>query len=588
MLRSLILLVVFSGVSLGQKEANDHHVNSTCPTWTIYDSSTNSCGCGSNIHRIVSCILVDGSPKKFEISVIRGFCMTLNEDQTETVVGSCFSIPDPYKQSKATYVVPNDTSQLDTDVCGYTHRTGQLCGQCVNGTSPPVYSYYPQCVHCPAGTNNWAKYLAVSLLPTTLFFFGTVLIKFQATSPLMNGYIMFCQIVASPIILRHVAEDYLIHPHEQSINTGIHVYMSFLSIWNLDFFRMLYPPFCLHPNTSTLQTLSLDYITAAYPLVLIILTYTLVTLHYHNCRLVVWLWRPFLRCCIRFQRQWDIRNSLVDAFATFFLLSYLKFLSVSFDILTPTTVWDSRKVKQPTVLYYNGTVKYFSKEHLPYAVLAITVLLVFIFLPILLLCLYPCRCFQRLLNRCNFRCQALHMFMDAFQGCYKNGTNGTRDCRYFAALYLITRVAVHTSLATSSVSFTSSVSVAVLAVVVFLLSYFHPNKKQAHNQLDIFFFLSILVATSSAWIFQANSTTLTESSDIVILYSLAPIPIMYPLCLVLYHIRRNSRRLQSATERIKAFFSRSERHHNWEDSLPHRVVMDETSCLLKQERHNVH
>ena len=390
----------------------------------------------------------------------------------------------------------------------------------------------------------------------------------------------------SPSILRRVHLNALAHPHEQ--NTSIAIYFSLIGIWNLDFFRTVYPPFCLHPNASTLQTLSLDYITAAYPLVLIILTYTLVTLHYYNYRLVVWLWRPFLRCCIRFQRQWDIRNSLVDAFATFLLLSYVKFLSVSFDILTPTTLWDSRKVRQPTVLYYNGTVKYFSKEHLPYAVLAVIVLLVFIFLPILLLCLYPCRCFQRLLNRCNFRCQALHMFMDAFQGCYKNGTNGTRDCRYFAALYLITRVAVHMSLAFSSVSFTNSVSVAVLAVVVFLLSYFHPNKNLAHNQLDIFFFLSILVVISSSWILQAKSTALAESSDRVILFSLAPIPIMYPLCLVLYHIRRNSRRLQSATEHIKAFFSRSERHHNWADSLPRRVVMDETSHLLKQERHNVH
>ena len=25
--------------------------------------------------------------------------------------------------------------------------------------------------------------------------------------------------------------------------------------------------------------------------------------------------------------------------------------------------------------------------------------------------------------------------MDAFQGCYKNGTDGTRDYRYFAGLY---------------------------------------------------------------------------------------------------------------------------------------------------------
>ena len=179
-LLSLALLVVLSGASLGLQETNKHPENSTCPTWTIYDYSTNSCKCGRGIDRIVSCIHIDECPNTFQVSVLYGFCMTMNEDQTKAVVGSCpFSIKlfpywDPW------LVVPNDTSQLDTDVCKYTQRTGQLCGQCENGTSPPVYSYYPQCVHCPAGTNNWAKYLAVSLLPTTLFFFGTVVIKFQA------------------------------------------------------------------------------------------------------------------------------------------------------------------------------------------------------------------------------------------------------------------------------------------------------------------------------------------------------------------------------------------------------------------------
>ena len=174
---------------------------------------------------------------------------------------------------------------------------------------------------------------------------------------------------------------------------------------------MVYPLFCLHPSASILQILSLDYIIAAYPLVLIILTYKLVILHYYNCRLVVWLWRPFLRCCICCQWQFDIQNSLMDAFATFLLLSYVKFLSVSCNILTPTVLWDAKRVSQPTVLYYDGTVDYFSKEHLPYAPLAMIVLLVFTLLSILLLCLYPCRCFQRFLKSCHLRSQSLHMFM---------------------------------------------------------------------------------------------------------------------------------------------------------------------------------
>jgi len=189
------------------------------------------------------------------------------------------------------------------------------------------------------GPSTWLCLCSLQLL----FFMGAVLIKLQATSPHLNGYIMCCQILASPSVLRRIQEDNLVHPHVNYI--FINIYMSLLGFWNLDFFRMVYPPFCLHSNATILQVLSLDYITAAYPLLLILLTYSLVLLHYHNCRLVVCLWRPFLRCCIRFQRQWDIRNSLVDAFATFLLLSYVKFLSVSFDILTPTVLWDSTKVR---------------------------------------------------------------------------------------------------------------------------------------------------------------------------------------------------------------------------------------------------
>ena len=496
MYKLFVLLVVLSGASLGQNVSKDHHMNSTCPMWTTYDNSTNSCECGNDIHDVVSCSRVTGCPTQFELGVLHGFCMTANKEQTKTVVGSC-----PFSLKVFQLTVSSNTSQLDTAVCKYTNRAGQLCGQCVNGTSPPVYSYYPQCVDCPAGTNNWAKYLAVSLLPTTLFFLGALLLRFRATSPHLNGYILLCQIATSPIILRCVGQYYYAH-HYQHNYIGIvgDVYSSFLSVWNLDFFRFAYTPFCLHPNASTLQILSLDYITAVYPLVLIILTYTLVTLHYHNCRPVVWLWRPFLRCCIRFQRQLDIRNSLIDAFATFLLLSYVKFLSVSIDILAPTFLWDSRGERQPTMLYYDGTVEYLSMEHLPYAILSIIVLTVFILFPIMLLCLYPCRCFQTFLNNCHINSQALRVFMDAFQGCFKDGTNGTKDYRYFSAVYLIIRVAVNLSVILSFVYFTSSIVTAVLLILILLHSIIHPYKKRSYNKLDSALFgASCWLQTCNNW-----------------------------------------------------------------------------------------
>ena len=269
----------------------------------------------------------------------------------------------------------------------------------MDGYSPPVYSYYPQCVRCGKGTNNWPKYLAVSLLPTTVLFLVVTVLRFRATSDHMNGYILFSQVLTSPPIMRQFGGSLLKnHYVNKPLGYVIQAIIAYFGVWNLDFFRLLYTPFCLHPNATTLQVLSLDYIIAVYPLLLIILTYTLIRLHYNNCRLVVWMWRPFIGCFARCRRQWDIQNSLLDAFATFFLLSYVKFLQVSCDILTLAHVWDVRGRPQRPILYYDGTVEYFSRDHVPFAIIAIIVLVPFVIFPILVLCVYPCRCFQRFLQ----------------------------------------------------------------------------------------------------------------------------------------------------------------------------------------------
>ena len=577
MLEIVAFIVVLSGAAFGLNE--DDPANSTCHTWTIYHPQTNSCECGSSIDDIVFCHEVAG---EFEVTMLLGFCMTLNKDQTETVVGACpFNFRRRYFSSLA---IPSHPSQLDATVCGLTKRTGQLCGQCVDGTSPPVYSYFPQCVNC--STSNWAKYLTMSLLPTTVFFLGAVTLRLRATAPHMNGFILFCQILASPPILREAGETYYKHHQYTHSYIGIasDIYISYLSIWNLDFFRLVYTPFFLHPNASTLQVLSFDYIIAAYPLALIILTYTLVTLHYHDCKLVVCLWRPFLKCCIHFRRQWNIQNSLVDTFATFLLLSYVKFLSVSFDILAPTLMYNKWDRHIGTVLYYDGSVEYFGADHLPYAVLAITVLLVFTVLPILLLCLYPCRWFQKFLNSCHLRSQALHTFMDSFQGCYKDGTNGTRDCRYFAVIYLIVRVAVYLLLVYSFAA-NNCYLICILVVLMLLLCGFHPYKEWLYNQLDMFLLGCIVMIMSSSLILQAHNTEYGATQDNVVGAIFIPISLVYSLCLVLYCIWRRSRRVRSATEKIRACFSRPS-YRQFEQSLPRRVVMHETTALLRREKTN--
>ena len=61
------------------------------------------------------------------------------------------------------------------------------------------------------------------------------------------------------------------------------------------------------------------------------------------------------------------------------------------------------------------------------------------FLPTLLLYLYPTRFFRRLLRICLcLRLQnALFVFIDTFQGYYKDGTNETRDYRSASGLHLV-------------------------------------------------------------------------------------------------------------------------------------------------------
>ncbi len=55
--------------------------------------------------------------------------------------------------------------------------------------------------------------------------------------------------------------------------------VTIVGIWNLDFFRYLYPPFCISPHYSTLSVISFEYIIAFYPLVLVFLTYISIELY---------------------------------------------------------------------------------------------------------------------------------------------------------------------------------------------------------------------------------------------------------------------------------------------------------------------
>jgi len=96
----------------------------------------------------------------------------------------------------------------------------------------------------------------------------------------------------------------------------------------------LIPHTCV--SIDTLEALALDYAIAFYPLILLVISYILIQVNTNiTNRVISFMCRPFYRCADHLRKQLDVRNSIVEAFATSLLLSYVKLLSVSFDLLVP-------------------------------------------------------------------------------------------------------------------------------------------------------------------------------------------------------------------------------------------------------------
>ena len=188
----------------------------------------------------------------------------------------------------------------------------------------------------------------------------------------------------------------------------------------------------------------LDYVIALYPLVLIMITYFVIRLHSGKCKAVTFICKPVRLCLLKFKGREATKTSMIDVFATFLLLSYNKFLSVSLDLLLFTIPIDSSGKPVGRYLYYDASYEHFGPDHLPYGIIAILTVTVFNLFPFLLLLFYPMKCFQRVLNHSRLSHLALHTFVDSFAGCYKDGTEpGTRDCRYFAAMFLFLRILMY-------------------------------------------------------------------------------------------------------------------------------------------------
>ena len=459
-----------------------------CPIWMHQDDSDpqHKCVCSSAINRIVQCY--DGRG-----AFIQGYyCMFFSEEMNKTLVGSC-----PFGDNAMLSGMVSDlkSNSIANKQCKHLYRKGRLCGECDDNYTLPVYSYFLGCVQCDDFKYGWIKFIAVAFLPVTVFYLIVIVFRISTTSSTLNGFILVSQILATPPMVRDLYSGNQINPFyhvnylsELWINLTISVY----TVWNLDFFRSFYKSICVHPNLTYPQVLLLDYAVAVYPMLLIVITFILVKLH-DNFILVTKLWMPIHRCLVVFRKQWNIRSSLVNALATFTILSYVKILNVSFELLIPSRVYDIHGDTVPVpYLYYNGSIIMTSKQYLPYLTVAIFMLLVFNILPLLLFALYPFNLFQKLLSCFSNQCKlSLQIFMDSFHGCYKHTS---RHYQHFATLYLAVRFL---NLLLYSI-FGYALYLPSASLLTFftlaLVAKFKPYKNERSNTVDIIFLLVLPTA----------------------------------------------------------------------------------------------
>ena len=305
-----------------------------------------------------------------------------------------------------------------------------------------------------------------------------------------------------------------------------------MAIWNLDYFQSLKLNICL--DLSTLQTLFLDYAIALYSLVLVIITYVLIELYGRGCKVIIWI-RPFHRCCARFTRIMDIQSSIIKAFATLLLISYVKIMDSTLAILLPVQVYNVHQEVVGIYVFYDGCYKYFSKDHLPYAITAIIIFLVFVLSPLMLLFLYPMSCFQRCLSFCHLNNHILRTFVDAFQGHFKDGTEpGTRDCRWFAAVYFLGRIIVlyiiYAIVENITVYTLAGISLILLGMLMIILQPYKSRKVNTYHSMLIFIgALTCLFATVAS-----QKTVKAHWIYDMALYSIALICLLPTLIAIVY------------------------------------------------------
>ncbi|XP_019858508.1 PREDICTED: uncharacterized protein LOC109586744 [Amphimedon queenslandica] len=477
----------------------------------------------------------------------------INDDDSRYYVGECYFCPWNITTINGSRVVhqnyihlPEDGTPLESFFCGGLNRNGTLCAKCKSNYCTAVNSLKYKCIdigsHKHYYSYTWIFYLLFEYVPITLLMIVVIIFNVSVTSGPANAFIFFSQIISSTFSVDadgQINYETITH-HAPGIKQA---YIFLYGIWNLDFLNAIdYDGwlFCLSPKFGALQIMTLKYIAAAYPLVIIVLIVFLVWLYNKNYRFVVCLFRPIHWCTARCMRYLNIDRSLMDALATFLILSYVKFAVTACYILYPNPlVYDAAKHPK-YVAYLDGNVDYGSHDHIPYLLISVVAVLWCILLPLILLFYSTRRCYTFLDKTKKFRWlepgDLFYHFLNSFHHCFKD------DRRYFAAFYFFLKLIL---IGTYALGFDWTKQYIyqqiVCTLAILLVGTLQPYREMKYNFLDMGMF-SILAVVNVLSLYSRHQQAVNIPLSKITFYSqviLIFVPLVYFTLYSIYFIIRN-------------------------------------------------
>ena len=367
------------------------------------------------------------------VEVRNGFCITYDAQDGQYYSGVC---PYSYKENvtnRLFSVLSTDPDRLRDSLCGPYNRQGLLCGECIDGYGPAVYSLDMKCVDCSnlSMTTAIVVYLLLQFIPITLVFIGMLVFRLNITSGPLLGYVFFCQFYASSMKPSYPLFEYLTSHSMSSFLT--HSGIVLCDFWNLNVIRSIVPPFCVSEKLTNIHVLMLNFIPGLYLIVLLIITCAIIDIHTRkNYKIINIILKPV-------KNKINCVNSVFHVFATSILLlstENMTTLSFTFRLVRILTALDM--VPNRTVSYFDPSIVYHSHEYATYLIIALVMCVLLVLLPSLLFCVYPTRIYRYLSQFISSRKRlAITAFTEALHSCFKDGLNGTRDYRVLAGLFVL-------------------------------------------------------------------------------------------------------------------------------------------------------